>query len=263
MSKSKWKIFAVVCAIALGAIVVAPVSAQSQAQAVKPKPPMYGYISNWQIPRAHWAEMKSSAANDSAMLDKAMADGTIIGYGSDENLVHTPDGWTHDDWFASMSMGGLMKILEQYYNTENSTPPVLLTSTKHWDLVLTSRYYNWKPGASYKNGFVSVSSYKLKTDAPDNALTVISGEIVAPLLEKLLADGTLVEYEIDTQAVHTSAPGSFWIVTVVQNPDDLDKVNDAIQATIKAHPIEGVAFGSLTNSKAHRDELGIGTGKFK
>jgi hypothetical protein len=206
--------------------------------------------------------MKGSNARDS-ITEKALADGTIVGYGSDENLVHTPDGWTHDNWFSAMSMGGLMKVLEQYYTSENATSPVLLTSTKHWDLVLTSRYYNWKPSASYKEGFVSVSSYQLKVDAPESALEEISGDVVAPLLEKLLADGTLLEYEIDTQAVHTSAPGSFMIVTVVQHPEDLDKVDDAIRAAIKANPIEGVAFGTLTDSSAHRDELTIGSGTFK
>ncbi|HTV05820.1 MAG TPA: hypothetical protein VME86_10675 [Acidobacteriaceae bacterium] len=259
MSKSKWNVFAVLCAIAVGTIVAVPASAQTET--VKPKPRVYEYVSNWQIPRAHWAEMKSEDAND-PILEKAMSGGTIIGYGSDENLVHTPDGWTHDDWFMATSMGDLMKVLEQYY-TSTSNPPVLLTSTKHWDLALTSRYYNWQPGASYKNGIVSVSEYKLKADAPDNAFTAISGEIVAPLLEKLVADGTILEYEIDTMAVHTSAPGTFWIVTVVQDPANLDKVDDAIRAAIKAHPVEGVAFDALTKSSAHRDGMGLGIGKFK
>lgn len=259
MSISKWNIFAAVCAVALGAFLAVPATAH--AQTVKPKPRMYSYVSNWQIPRAHWAEMNGSDAND-AILKKAMADGTLVGYGTDQNLVHTPDGWTHDDWFSAMSMGDLMKVLEQYYASTNN-PPVLLTSTKHWDLVVTSRYYNWKPGASYTNGIVSVAEYKLKHDAPDNALTVISGEIVAPLLEQLVADGTILEYEIDTQAVHTSAPGTFWIITVVQDPANLDKIDDAIRATIKAHPAEGVTFDSLTSSKAHRDEMELGDGKFK
>jgi hypothetical protein len=264
MRKSKWNIVAGLCTIAVGTILAVPAGAQaqSQTQTVKPKPRMYAYISNWQIPRAHWEEMKSPSANEDAMLEKAMADGTIVGYGTDENLVHTPDGWTHDSWFSSMSMGGLMKVLEQYYNTENATPPVLLTSTKHWDEVVTSRYYNWHSGP-YKNGFVSVAMYKLKADAPDNALDAINGDVVAPLLEKLVADGTLVEYEIDTEAVHTSAPGSFWIVTVVSHSEDLDKVDDAIRAAIKADPIEGVAFDALTDSSAHRDEMGIGSGTFK
>jgi len=265
MNKSKWSIVASLCAIAVGTILAVPASAhaQDQSQAVQPKPPMYAYISNWQIPRAHWADMNSSAASDEAMLKKAMDDGTIVAYGNDRNLVHTPDGWTHDDWFSSMSMGGLMQVLKQYYNAGNSEPPVLQSATKHWDLVLMSRYYNWKPGASYKDGFVSVAEYRLKANAPDDALKVISGEIVAPLLEKLVADGTILEYEIDTEAVHTDAPGLFSIVTVVQDPANIDKVDAAIRATIKAHPIEGVTFDSLTQSKAHRDELTLGNGIFK
>jgi hypothetical protein len=57
MTKSKWNIFLVVCAIVMGTILVAPAGAQaqSQSQSVQPKPRMYSYISNWQIPRAHWA----------------------------------------------------------------------------------------------------------------------------------------------------------------------------------------------------------------
>lgn len=260
MTATKRSIFPVLSAIILAALFFVPATAQ--AQTIQPKPRVYSYISNWQIPRAHWTEMESSNASDNAIAEKAMADGTLIGYGSDQNLVHTADGWTHDDWFMASSMGDLMKVLKQYYVGSN-TPPVLLTATKHWDLVLTSRYYNWKPGASYKNGIASVSQYKLKSDDPDNALDEISGEIVAPLFEKLLANGTILEYEIDTQAVHTSAPGLFWIIYVVQDPANIDKVEDAIRADIKAAPITDATFGALTNWKAHRDGLELGTGKFK
>jgi hypothetical protein len=139
---------------------------------------------------------------------------------------------------------------------------VLQSATKHYDIVLQSRYYGWHPG-SYSGGFVSVAEYKLKENTLDDALESISGEIVAPLLEKLLADNSIVEYEIDTMAVHTTAPGSFWIVTVVNDPADLDKVDDAIRATIKAHPIQGAAFDSMIDSSAHRDEMGLGNGTFK
>lgn len=260
MIRRKSRIFAAVSAIALSTMWVIPASVR--AQEVKEKAPMYSYVANWQIPRAHWAEMKSPAANDDAMLDKAMADGTLVGYGTDENLVHTPDGWTHDSWFSAMSMAGLLKVLEQYYAAENAEPSVLLTSTKHWDGVYVSRYYNWHSGA-YKNGFVSVAAYKLKESAPDNALQVLSGQVVAPLLEKLVANGTLLEYEIDTQAVHTSAPGTFLIVTVAAAPEDVDKVDAAIRADIKASPLTGAGFDAMTDRSAHRDELGIGSGKFK
>ncbi|HEV2323375.1 MAG TPA: hypothetical protein VGS10_05450 [Terracidiphilus sp.] len=260
MSKSRWSIVAGLCTVAVGTVAIAQASAQTEA--VKAKAPMYSYVSSWQIPRAHWGEMKNETAAEKEIMDKAMADGTLLGWGYDQNLVHTANGWTHDDWFSSSSMGGLMTVLKQLYASGTSTSPVLESATNHYDLVFVSRFYGWHSG-SYQDGIVSVSTYKLKEHAPDNALDAISGEVVAPLLDKLLADGTIVEYEIDTMAVHTAAPGSFWIVTVVNDPADLDKVDDAIRAAIKSHPGEGVEFEALTDSKAHRDEMGLGSGTFK
>ena len=81
----------------------------AQTVEVKQKPAMYSYVANWQIPRAHWAEMDAANSADKAILDKAMADGTIVGYGNDINLVHTTDGWTHDDWWSSNVNGGVGK----------------------------------------------------------------------------------------------------------------------------------------------------------
>ncbi len=260
MNKSKWSIFMGLCALALLTMWSVP-AATAQSETVKAKAPMYAYIANWQIPRAHWAEMRNDTSSK-AVLEKALADGTINGYGTDENLVHSVDGWTHDDWWTANSMAGLIKVLDRLYEAGGSSSPALDAATKHWDLIVMSRYYNWTPG-TYKNATMQVSSYKLKESAPDNAYDSICGEVVAPLLEKMLADGTIVEYEIDTAAVHTSAPGTFMIVTVSKSPDDVDKLNAAIVAAIKASPLEGVAFSALTVAKDHRDELALGQATFK
>jgi hypothetical protein len=37
--------------------------------------------------------------------------------------------------------------------------------------------------------------------------------------------------------------------------ESLDKVNTALQEALKASPLNGSAFGSMTDSSAHRDEL--------
>ena len=63
-----------------------------------------------------------------------------------------------------------------------------------------------------------------------------------PLLEKLFADGTLHEYEVDTQAIHTEAPGMFSIVYLAATADGLDKVNAALEEAMKSNPLGGVAF---------------------
>jgi hypothetical protein len=236
-----------------------PLSAQTGE--VKEKPAMYSYVANWQIPRAHWADLEKSAAARKAILEKALADGTIVGYGDDINLVHTPDGETHDNWWTAMSLAGLVKVLDQFFATDISASPNAAGPTKHWDNVYVSRYYNWRSGA-YK-GYVHVAVYKLKEDAPDDAVATLSKQLVVPILEKMLADATIVEYEIDTLAIHTSAPGSFVVVYVTPTAEGLDTVQAAVLEAVKGQPLAGQAFGSMTEDAGHRDELLKGSGVFK
>ena len=161
-----------------------------------------------------------------------------------------------------MSMAGLVKVLEQFFAADISASPNAANPTKHWDNVYVSHYYNWKSGA-YKGGYLHASVYKLKADAPDDAVEAVSKNMVVPLLEKLLADGTIVEYEIDTMAIHTSAPGTFAIVYITPTAEGLDTVQAAVRGAVKDHPLSGQAFGSMTDDGGHRDELLKGNGVFK
>lgn len=260
MNRKSCSVFVGLCALALSGMYALPASAQNSE--VKEKPPMYTYVSNWQVPRAHWADMEKSVDAEKPILDKALADGTIVGYGSDKNLVHRPDGYTQDDWWSSTSMAGLLNVLDQMYSSGNTDTPVLETATKHEDEVLVSRYYNWHSG-SYKNAPVQVAMYQLRADASDDSVDLLSKNLVVPLMEKLLADGSIVEYEIDLQAVHTDAPGRFAIVWVSADNDGVDKVNAALREAIKAQPLGSPAFLSVIDFSKHRDELWQGQGTFK
>jgi hypothetical protein len=221
---------------------------------VKEKPPLYSYIGNWDIPRAQWADMAKADDADRVVLEKALTSGTIVGYGSDVNLIHRTDGETHDQWWSATSLAGVMNVLDQFYSSGSTNSPVLANATKHWDELLVSRFYNWHSG-SVKNGYTHVSLYKLKPDAPDDAVETVSKNLVVPLLEKQLAAGTIAEYEIDTQAIHTEAPGIFLIVYLATNAEGLDKVQAAVQEAIKSNPLGGSAFSSMTDLSGHRDEL--------
>ena len=119
---------------------------RAQMSEVKEKPPMYSYVGNWAIPRSQWAEMTKSQANDQKMLDKAISGGTIVGYGYDSNLVHDPDGATHDDWWSSMSLAGVLNVLDQAYKSGTSTSPVLQVD-QALGQIYVSRYYNWHSGS--------------------------------------------------------------------------------------------------------------------
>ena len=161
-----------------------------------------------------------------------------------------------------MSLAGVLNMLDQVEKAGGSGTSVLDSATGHFDNVYESRYYNWHPGA-VKDGYTYEASYRLKPDAPDDAVSTLSKQLIVPLLEKLFADGTLREYEVDTQAIHTEAPGMFTIVYIASTADGLDKVNAALDEAIKSNPLGGVAFGSMIDVSAHHDELGRTNATYK
>jgi hypothetical protein len=246
-------------ALALTALATLPALAQSE---VKEKPPMYSYVGVWNIPRPQWSEMEKDNAANQKVLEKALANGTIIAYGEDLNLIHQNDGWTHDQWWSSMSMAGLLNVLEQFYQSGSATSSVLSSATRHEDSIYVSRYYNWHSG-SWKGAYTRVGIYKLKAEVSDEAIDKLAKNLVVPLLEQMLSDGVIHEYEIDVQAVHTEAPGTFTIEYIAASAEGLDKVNAALQATMKANPLDGPAFASMTDAGAHRDELARTTATYK
>ncbi len=252
MNRKLWKVFAGLCALAMSAVWARPAGAQTTE--IKAKPPIYTYVAQWDFPRAQWAEVEKTYGPAQKILDKALADGTIVGYGNDVTLVHQPDGTTHDDWWSATSLAGVLNVLDQLEKSGNTTSPVFAEATAHADSIYVSRYYNWHSG-SWKGGYTYTAAYRLKPDAPDDAVETLSKNLIAPLLEKLVADGTLHEYEVDTQEIHSEAPGTFLIIYLAANADGLDKVNAALQETIKSNPLAGPAFYSMVDIAAHRDEL--------
>jgi hypothetical protein len=260
MKRNLYRVVAALCALALSAVWALPASAQMSD--AKEKTPMYSYVSFWNIPRAQWGEMAKADAADQDLLKKALGNGTLVGYGNDTNLVHQADGDTHDEWWSATSLAGVLNVLEQFYKSGNATQGVLTTATKHWDEIFVSHNYNYHSG-SWKDVYTSGASYKLKADAPDDAVEKLSKNLIVPLLEKMLADGTIHEYEIDVQAVHTDAPGTFWIFYIAANAEGIDKVNGAIRESLKSNPLGGSAFGSMVDFSAHRDYLARTNATFK
>jgi hypothetical protein len=260
MNVNLWKGFAGAAVVAMAAVWAGQAGAQTSE--VKEKPTLYTYVANWNIPRPQWPDMEKAAAANQKILDKAVSDGTIVGYGNDLTLVHQADGTTHDDWWSAMSLAGVLKVLDQFSKSGDMTASVLGSATNHYDSVYESRYYNWHAG-SWKDGYTYEASYRLKPDAPIDAVETVSKRLIVPLLEKLLADGTLHEYEVDTQAIHTEAPGAFWIVYLAANAGGLDKVNAALEEAIKSDPLGSVAFESMVDLSAHHDELSLTNATYK
>jgi len=253
-------VFACLCGLA--AFVPSAVPSGAQATEVKEKPAMYSYVADWQFPRERWGDVSRINDVDKKIFDAAISDGTLVGYGYDANQVHTVDGESHDTWWSATSIAGLMKVLDKVRALPPADTPISLNPTKHWDFIFVSHYYNWKPGA-YAGAYVNVAMYQLKPTADDDAVETVSKSVVVPAMEKLLADGTILEYEVDTEAIHTDAPGMFAIVYVTPQPEGIDTVRAAIRGSGKDNPLIGAAFDSFVDYSQHRDELLKGSGAYK
>jgi hypothetical protein len=237
----------VVSAVGMGSL---PLYAQTME--AKEKPAMYSYVANWQIPRAKWTEFEKPKAASEKLLSQAIGSGALVAYGADKIEVHSAEGPTHDSFWSAMSMAGVMNMLDAL----GTGPPdvTLQSATKHSDGIYVSHFYNWKSG-SYKDAYTHTSYYKLRTTAPDDAVETISKNFIVPLMEKLLADGSIVEYEVDEEAIHTESPAGFWVGYITPNSAGLDKVNAALGQAIKTNTFAGPAFDAMIDSADHRDYL--------
>jgi hypothetical protein len=253
MLTSHWK--GIIClALAVG-------GAQAQSSEVKEKPPMYSYIANWTVPRDKFKDLESMPGRTESLMKKALADGSLVGYGSDITLVHKEGESTHDNWWSSMSWGGLMKVLEAIKASSAAEIPALVNA-KHDDKIYAARYYNWKPGA-FTNGYTRLAVWKLKPGAPDNAVDQLAKSFVVPMFEKLLSSGAIYEYEIDEEAVHTGDPGMFMIIFVGKGPEGLDAGSKALTESTKSAPFVLPALDMWVDSSAHRDGLYLTSANYK
>ena len=234
---------------ALAILFVSPAWTQT---ANEEKPPLYTYVSQWAVPRAMWADYQKVEASGNDAMNKLVTDGTLVAYGNFSVLNHQEGLPTHGSWFSARSMANILKVLEGLRSGPDATGPVFAAS-KHWDLIVESRNYNAHSG-TFKNGYLRVGSWKYRAGASDPDGKIIKATMVA-MLEKLLADGALHAYQIDEESVHSSDPDGFFVAIVTNGAEGLDKFYAALDEADKKNPAGMAGYGSLLDSKGHRDTL--------
>jgi hypothetical protein len=237
------------CMLSLVPLSAPRAAAQSQSAE---KPVMYTYVSEWTIPRAMWADYQKIEATDNDAMKKAVADGSLLSFGSFAVLNHQEGAPTHGSWFAASSMANLLKVLEGLRTAPAAVAPPL-AAAKHWDYIVESRNYNFHSG-TFTNGYLRVGSWRAKEGSSDPDGKIMKATMGA-LLEKLLADGALHGYSIDEETVHSEDPGAFFVVIIANGPEGIDKFNAALDEAEKSNPAGWAGFGSTIDPKGHRDTL--------
>jgi hypothetical protein len=214
--------------------------AGAQTVEVKEKPRLYRYESYWTFPPAHWGDVdKDNATSNQKALAPALADGTLVGYGDNENLVRSREAFTHSNWWQANSTEGMLKVLDAFEKGGASSSSRLINSTQHWTQKYYSQFYNWKAG-SWKGAYGKRWAFMLRRGIDPNEAMRALASFYVPLFEKLLADGTIVEYEIDREEVFgysADSAGQVIMAFVAPTADGWTKVGNAFIAAYEKSPL--------------------------
>lgn len=229
---------------------IAPLQAQNADQG---KPPVYTYVSEWAVPRSQWADMAKVDQEDRPLMDKLVANGTITSYGEFTNLIHQEGEPTHGTWFTAMSEGNILKALEAVYANPGSTTAPVEGASKHWDYFLVGRIYNQRSGKS-EGAYLSGDEWDVKPGQM-RAYTDLMKSSVVPLFEKLMADGAVTSYGMDTEDFHSGKIGRVTFYFTTPDAAGFDKASKAFDEAFEKNPSIGLAFNSMVNGDTHRDFL--------
>ena len=93
--------------VGLMLVALAVVSAPIAFSQMEPAPLVYTYVSQFQVPRANWAAYSEDTEKSAIpILEKMTAEGTILGWSTFEQVIHTTDGYTHGAAWTSTSIAG-------------------------------------------------------------------------------------------------------------------------------------------------------------
>jgi hypothetical protein len=214
-------------------------------------PVVYTYVSQFQVPRANWAAYSDDGEKSFVpVVEKALADGTIVSWSTFEQVVHTPDGYTHGAAWSSTSIAGLMKVLDDI--RKSGTRPGQVAATKHEDYLMQTRMYRAGTGTPT---YLRVVCSAAKADKPDHYAAVLK-KMLMPTFDEQIKQGAATYYGVDEQYVNTSAPSMRCLVITYPNAEGIDKWASAVNTTIgKWSAAEREEFAGATVPDSRRDIL--------
>jgi len=216
---------------------------------MEPTPIVYTFVSQFQIPRANWAAYSDDTEKMAVpIFQKLTADGSILGWSTFEQIVHTPDGYTHGAAWESTTISGLMKVLDEVRKA--GPRPGQIAATKHEDFLMQTSLYHVGTGTPT---YLRVVCSNAKADKPGD-FTAMMKKLLVPTFEEQLKKGVATYYGVDEQYVNTMAPSMRCVVLNYPNAESMDKWAAALNATItKWTPAEREEYMNATVPDSRRD----------
>ena len=216
---------------------------------MEPAPMVYTFVSQFQVPRANWAAYSEDTEKTVVpIVEKLTADGTILSWSTFEQVVHTPEGYTHGAAWSSTSLSGLMKVLDEVRKA--GPRPGQIAATKHEDFLMQTSMYRMGSGTP---AYLRVVCSNAKADKPGDYTATLK-KLLVPTFEEQLKKGVATYYGVDEQYVNNSAPSMRCVVITYPNAESMDKWATAINTTMsKWSAAERAEFAGSTVLDSRRD----------
>jgi hypothetical protein len=208
-------------------VVLAVMCVPAALSQMEPTPIVYTFVSQFQVPRANWAAYSEDTEKTFVpVAEKLTADGTIVSWSTFEQVVHTPDGYTHGAAWSSNTISGLMKVLDEIRKA--GPRPGQIAATKHEDYLMQSSMYHAGSGTPT---YLRVVCQMAKADKPGEYVAALKKYLV-PTFDEQVKKGAATFYGLDEQYVNTMSPSVRCLVIDYPNAEGMDKWATAVNATL-------------------------------
>jgi hypothetical protein len=213
--------------------------------------PVYTYVSQFQVPRANWAQYAEDTEKTFVpVVERMLADGSIVSWSTFETLVHTPEGYTHGAAWSSTSIAGLTRVLDEV--RKSGPRPGQVAATRHEDYLMQSTLYRAGSGKG-TSGYLRVLCSQTQPGKPDDYATALK-KYLWPTFEEQFKKGVATYVGLDQQYVNNAAPSLRCLVITYPNAESMDKWATAVNATLgKMSQADREAFFATTVPDSRRD----------
>jgi len=222
---------------------LAPVMASTQQPT---EPPVFTRVAVWQVPRTQWEATVEAFNRDSRpVLERLLAEGKIISSGNGEIVIHGEEGWTHVDWAQASSLAAAQGVVDAFQAAARALPEAerqrrgaefAARVTKHRDFLLRSLVHRGRT-AGRTTGYVWGTVREMKPGRGDEWLDLWK-KYIQPVYDELLANGTILAYEVSVQHFVSDSPNLRYIWYVAPNLEAIDKVRETFAASFQKRSAE-------------------------
>lgn len=231
----------IVAACAALTLCVAPVVAQEQ-------PTSYLWVSFVKAkPGQGDALIGEMIKEDSKIFDALVDSGAASDWGVAMPVFHDgKDPYSHVEWITFNGYAGADEFMKKFMEMRQALGPegnkamaekwaALVEPGSHADLIVSTLHVG--KGAARPASYVDLSYWKANPGKFGDMRRAYL-ENVAPVYDKLVADGTIINYGLTTPEVHRGQDWSFMAWTAIENLATLDKIDAAFDAADAARTEE-------------------------